>query len=141
MKKHIDIICFVIIMFILTGCPGAIDSIAWKELGNGYIYHEPAGMPSIGKESGDKGIPGLVFAYRYNRQFIIVLEKDVKLSEEKKDELITSGDFYDFVKKKGASRYWIIVHLNDSIYGPFTKEKYLQKREELGVPKELQLNN
>ena len=64
----------------MTGCPGAVDSIAWKDLGHGYIYHEPAGIPSIGKENGKKGIPGCVFGYTSNNEFILVLEKDIQLT-------------------------------------------------------------
>jgi hypothetical protein len=123
----------------MYGCPGAIDSIVWKDLGHGYIYHEPAGMQSIGKVNGEKGIPGWIFAYEYNNQFIIALEKDVKLSEEKRENLIQNGDFQEYLSQNGNSKYWIIVHANDSIYGPFNKEEYLQKRDELRVPKELKL--
>jgi len=123
----------------LVGCPGSIDHIAWQELSSGYIYHEPAGQPLIEKEYSGKGIPGLIFEYDFNNDFIIAFGKDVQLSEEKRNELITNGDLYDFVKKTGYPEYWIIVHANDSIYGPYLKEEYLQKREELNLPKALVL--
>jgi len=41
--------------------------------------------------------------------------------------------------KKESLQYFIIQKKSDLVYGPYTKEKYLQKREELEVPKELQL--
>lgn len=139
MKKSIIHIGLILLMVILTGCPGAIDSLTWKELSGGYIYHEQAGQPFIEKESSEKGIPGWIFSYDFNKEFIIALEKDIQLSEQKKNELITTGDFYDFVKKKGYSEYWIITHENDSIYGPFKRVEYMQTRKELGVPDELKL--
>jgi hypothetical protein len=141
MYKRIKYIGLISIIIILTGCPGAVDSIAWKDLGHGYIYHEPAGIPSIGKENGKKGIPGCVFGYTSNNEFILVLEKDIQLTAEKKEKLIASGSFFDFVSKSGSSKYWIITHVNDSIYGPFNKEEYIQKREELEIPKELVLKD
>jgi hypothetical protein len=141
MKKSITYIGLLFIMGLLTGCPGAIDSLVWKELGNGYIYHEPAGIPTIGKSHGDKGIPGWVFRYNFNADFILALEKDIELSEEEREKLIIKGDFYDFVFKNGYSKFWIISHENDSIYGPFDKQEYLQKRLELGVPVELELKS
>ncbi len=36
-------------------------------------------------------------------------------------------------------QYWIISKQTDDIYGPLSKEEFLIKREELGVPKELSL--
>jgi len=139
MKKGIIYIGILTTIVVLTGCPGAIDAIAWKNLGHGYIYHEPAGQPFIEKENSGKGIPGWIFAYDYNNEFIIALEKDIELSEKKREELIVSGDFYDYVLQNGYSKYWIIAHVNDSIYGPFSREEYLKKRKEIGVPQGLKL--
>jgi hypothetical protein len=141
MKKSIIYVGLISLIILLTGCPGAGDSIAWEELGHGYIYHEPAGIPSIGKKNGEKGIPGWVFEYAYNNEFIVVLEKDIQLSTEKIEKLIISGDFYDYVSKNGFSKYWIIAHVNDSIYGPFNMEQYLLKRKHLEVPKELKFDS
>jgi hypothetical protein len=139
MKKYLLYFISILSIIILTGCPGAIDFMAWKNLGHDYIYHEPAALPCIEKEHSDKGIPGIVFSYDYNDKFIIVLEKDILLPEKEKTKLISENKYYDLLLEKGVSRYWLIVHANDSIYGPFKKEEYLQKREELGIPKALQL--
>jgi hypothetical protein len=113
--------------------------LAWEDLGHGYIYHKPAGLPFIEKEHSEKGVPGWVFVYDYNNEFIVALEKDIKILEDERGKLILNGDFYDFVLHNGYSKYWIITHANDSIYGPFSKQEYLQKRKELGVPEELEL--
>ncbi len=139
MYKTIKYVGILSIIILIIGCPGSVDSIAWKDLGHGYIYHEPAGIPIIEKKSEEKGIPGWVFEYAYSNEFIVILEKDIQISAQKEEKLMTSGDFYDFVAKNGFSKYWIIAHFNDSIYGPFVKEEYLQKRKELKIPEELVL--
>lgn len=141
MNKIIIYIGLTSIIILLTGCSGTVDSIVWKDLGHGYIYHEPAGLPIIEKEYSEKGIPGWVFEYAYSNEFVVVLVKDIQLSAEKKEKLIMCGDFYDFVSKNGFSKYWIVDHANDSIYGPFKNEEYLQKRKELGVPEKLKLKD
>lgn len=139
MKKNIVYFGFLSLVIILTGCPGAIDSIAWKDLGHGYIYHDQVGLPTISNNINGKGINGVVFRYDFNNEFIVALEKDVKLSQEDKDKLIESGDVYDYLLHNGYSKYWIIAHSNDSIYGPFNKQEYLQKKIELRVPDNLKL--
>ena len=45
----------------------------------------------------------------------------------------------DALERSTFYQYWIINKVQDAIYGPFTKAEYLQKREELGVPEELQI--
>ncbi len=137
-KQHLFTL-MILLAVLLTGCPGLVDHLAWKELSGGYIYHEPAGLPVIEKQHSNKEIPGWIFAYEFNNEFIVALEKDLQLSEEEREKLIVSGDFYDFVLQNGDSKYWIISHDNDSIYGSFNYEEYVQKRQQLGVPKELEL--
>lgn len=140
MKKYLLYFVSIISIILLTGCPGAIDSMAWKELGHGYIYYESAGLPTISNNSSHKGINGVVFSYDYNDEFIIALEKDILLPEQEKTKLISDNKYYDLLLEKGVSKYWLIVQTNDSIYGPFKRDEYLRKREELGVPEELKLN-
>ena len=60
MKKSIIYLGLLSIIVVLTGCQGAIDSLAWEDLGHGYIYHKPAGLPFIEKEHSEKGVPGCV---------------------------------------------------------------------------------
>jgi hypothetical protein len=127
-----------LIMLLLTGCPGAIDSITSKDLGQGYIYHEQIGLPTISNVCG-KGINGVVFDYDYNNEFIVALEKACMLSDKEEEKLILNGDFYNYLLHNGYSKYWIIVHSNDSIYGPFSKQEYLQRKKELGLTEDLKL--
>ncbi len=139
MKKDLIKLGFLLIIVLLTSCPGAIDSLSRKDLGHGYVYHEVVNLPTISNEINHKGIPGVVMSYAYNKEFIVVLEKYKSISAKEKDELITNGKYYDLLSEKGDSKYWIIVHSIDSIYGPFNKEEYFNKRIELGVPLKLQL--
>ena len=139
MKRHLTYFIPILVLFFLTGCPGSIDSIVRKELGHGYIYHEIVNLPTISNVNSNKGIPGVVVSYDYNDNFIIALQKDCKLPEQVEYNLKLQGKYYDLLIEKGNSNYWIIVHLNDSIYGPYKLEEYLQKREELQIPKALKL--
>lgn len=141
MKHQLNNLFLILLLILLAGCPGSTDSMNSVKLSGDYIYHEPGGLPFIEKENSNKGIPGWIFSYDYNSHFIVALEKDINISNDKKDELILNGDFYDFVNKNGNSKYWIIVIHNDSIYGPYSKVEYLQMREKIGVPKTLQLKN
>lgn len=131
----------VMLVGLLTGCPGATDAIAWKELGNGYIYHEPAGRPYIEKKTGNKGIPALIYMYNNNTEFIIALEKDAPLSSETRDNMIDNGSYHEYMKRNGISRYWIVSLRNDSIYGPLNSQEYMLKRDELGVSRDLLLED
>lgn len=140
MKKSKGYLIYLILL-LLYGCPGATDSLAWKELGHGYIYYEHNGLTYIEKKNTEKGIPGYIFDFEYNDEFIIALEKDMQLSEEKRDELIMNGSIDEYLSRNGVSEYWIIIHANDSIYGPFNKDEYLQNRKVLGIPDNLRLKS
>ena len=74
-------------------------------------------------------------------------EKDIEKSKLIADSLVENNLFYISIFKNEIN-YWIISHKEinlksympmSNVYGPFKREAYLQKREELGVPKELQL--
>jgi len=138
--KHITkyLIPFILLL-ILAGCPGAIDSLVYKDIGHGYIYHEVVNLPTISNKLSDKSIPGVVVSYDYNDNFIIVLQKDCELPKEEEYNLIVKGKYYDLAIEEGNSKYWIIVHSYDSIYGPLKKEEFLQQRIELNIPEELVL--
>jgi uncharacterized protein DUF3997 len=42
-------------------------------------------------------------------------------------------------EKSTFQQYWVIDKSNDDVYGPLKKDEYLQKRDELKIPKELEL--
>jgi hypothetical protein len=60
---------------------------------------------------------------------------------DKREQMIMDGKYYDYLSQEGYSIFWIIVHSSDSIFGPFNKKEYLQRRKELGVPERLKIDN
>lgn len=77
--------------------------------------------------------------YNNNTEFIIALEKDAPLSSETRDNMIDNGSYHEYMKRNGISRYWIVSLRNDSIYGPLNSQEYMLKRDELGVSRDLLL--
>lgn len=109
---------------------GKIDSI-W--LGKGGIIIEP--FVDDDKVSFDK-------------TFILVTQKPLSEICECNLECFKKMDSYDkrsyprckeALEKSDFYQYWIINKIQNVVYGPLSKEKFFQKREELGVPRELQL--
>ncbi|MGC6471096.1 MAG: hypothetical protein ACON4E_07510 [Flavobacteriales bacterium] len=74
-------------------------------------------------------------------------EKDRVFCENLADSIINKSPYYRGVFLRDVN-YWIIAHRkpqeyfylpSSDVFGPFSREEYLQKRKELGVPKELRL--
>lgn len=73
--------------------------------------------------------------------------QDIKMSQQIADSIVKNEPYYQDIFSREIN-YWIISHKerneNDympmsKIYGPYSKEEYLQKREKLGVPETLNL--
>lgn len=73
--------------------------------------------------------------------------EDIQLSKAHADSLISFDSYYQKIFSQEIN-YWIISHrevemnslkVTSDIYGPFSKESYIKKRNELAVPKELKL--
>jgi hypothetical protein len=86
----------------------------------------------------------------YDSDFIILKQKPLKDICECNDsclknrypnmnDLPTYKMCKEALEKSVFYQYWIINKRKDAVYGPFQKQEYLQKREELGIPKELKL--
>ncbi|MGX5687424.1 hypothetical protein [Arcticibacter tournemirensis] len=52
------------------------------------------------------------------------------------DSVIKSDPYYKRIFSRKLN-YWIIRKKDNELFGPFSKEEYLTKRNELGIPKEL----
>lgn len=117
-----------------------------------------------------KEIYSTVLDYVYNSDFIIAIQQPnydsyksmvafylrdntLKYLENSTDNIIKSEpELIAFSKAisitnlfleidfRNRNNYWIISHRNNIVYGPLTKKEYLQKREELKVPKGLDLD-
>jgi hypothetical protein len=85
-------------------------------------------------------IPGHILFYGHNKDFIIANQKPV-------DSIINNRENLEYDKminkvfKTTFNQFWIITLNNDSIYGPLNKKDYLLKRNQLGIPKNLKLDN
>jgi hypothetical protein len=66
--------------------------------------------------------------------------EDIESSKIIADSLIKHNPYYQSIFSRKFN-YWIVCHKNDSLYGPLSKEEYLQKRKELVVPKNLKLDS
>ncbi len=129
----------IILLLPLTGCPGFKDSFVSEELGNGYVFYEEGGFPIICRDIPNrKCIPAVVKDYDYDKNYIIALQKEYKFKRYEIEEYSIEQQ-YKIIDKKGKLKYWIIDKVNDSIYGPYSKDEFILKRNVLGVPKELKL--
>ncbi len=136
-----------------------------EDLSGHYFYMDegPDNITIIGSRPGQKDIGSNIEAYVYDDNYILVRqrpslkyyrssivsslidslplknpEEDFKKSEIIADSIIKKDSYYQKIFSRPIN-YWIISHQLDSMFGPLSKEEYLQKRKELGVPKELQL--
>lgn len=104
----------------------------------------------------ERNIYSTVIDYSFDEQFVLAIQKpnkrghaigikfeledvySVDESESIADSLISCDSYYQEIFSRELN-YWIISHKDDSLFGPYSKEEYLLKRKELGVPEELRL--
>ncbi|NQX98020.1 MAG: DUF3997 domain-containing protein [Flavobacteriales bacterium] len=117
-----------------VGCGSGISGAFDENLSGGYVFYwNELSLSGIIRDSPSyKYIPNYVVEYEFDNDFIIASHKDCVGCTEWGD-----FDLYDEVELD----YYIISHKMDSVFGPLTKKKYNKTREELGVPKDLMLNN
>ena len=128
MKKwiiRILILFFVVIIILLWGNDE-------QNLGDDYYY-----LPDY--EAIDVGYPGGPIIYKSQQKY---LYSDIKLRDvvdaiSNSDFVIASQKKDSFNFEKDSLQYYIIVKKTDSIYGPYDRGEYLQKREKLNIPKKL----
>ena len=72
----------------------------------------------------DIKIQGEVISINYDKDFIVAVQQKKSSAELVKDKML----YYFIIEKK-----------LDNVIGPLSKQEYLKKREELGVPRELKL--
>lgn len=115
------------------------------DLGNGYRFdHDPVisnDKAIFGPFENTYAVPGHIVAYNFDSIFIVAEQKprEVILKDTYNDPEMTYRKQENLFKESSLLQFWIIIKSNNSILGPYTKEEYLQKREELGVPKKLKL--
>jgi hypothetical protein len=82
-----------------------------------------------------------ITGFNFDSIFIITEQKPVDfiLQETYNNPEMNLKKRKQLFEESSLRFYWIINKNEHQVYGPFKKEKYLQKRKELGVPQELTL--
>lgn len=134
------------LILLITGCK------RFPDLGNGYqLYYNGMNDISIIKclTEGDAPtfiISGHILDYAFDSTFIIVAErprdsvpgiKTMKLPEEQEAFERSTFRQYWIIDKTKESVFDEKTNIYSNVYGPFKKDAYLQKREELRIPHEL----
>jgi hypothetical protein len=150
MKKAVLNILLIMVLF-------SCNSRYPLDLGKGYkLVYDPNSYFGITDPQNNVVIDAHVIDYNVDSTFIIVKQKPVDLilkdtynnpewNLKKRDELFENSKFlqYWIINKKEKGEYSLDTLSKlarySNVYGPFQKQEYLQKREELGIPKELKL--
>jgi len=153
MKKFIGILTITILSMI-TSC----SEQKYPDLGDGYKFDTGDGNSlAIVNSENTIMISMEILAYAFDSTFIIASQRpwdvpDVpgikEMTYKQRNEAFEKSTFrqYWIINKKAKNEYKSYIGsgndkraIYSNVYGPFNKEEYLQKREELRVPKELQL--
>lgn len=153
MKKYL-LISVVMFFFLFTGC----DKIICKydnlpDLGNGYKFETlNCKTLEIVNSENTVMVMGLILNYTFDSTFIIVSQRpwdsipnirNMNYSEATEAFEKSTFQQYWIINKKEKSEYSLDTLTNlarySNVYGPFKKDEYLQKREELKVPEVLVL--
>jgi hypothetical protein len=134
-----------IISILILTCCAIIIFMFWgsdkQDLGGNYYY-----LPKY--EAIDVGYPGGAIIYKSPKKY---LYKDIKIYgnvisvNSNKNFIIAiqetdssnANEINSIIVKKRYLKYYIIAKETDSVYGPYGKEEYLQKRMELNIPQKL----
>ena len=90
------------------------------------------------KDIGTLRVKGHILFFANNSQFIITQQKS---NDSISGLQSLTAPLYDKkIYESRKTQFSILNVRTDSVYGPFNKEEYLKKRDELQVPKNLKLN-
>lgn len=149
---------------LLFGCNFSDSS---KELSGDYFYRNEGDHVKdiICHRPNSKNIYSEILSYDYNSEYIVAIQhpnyEEYKTqigfelrgnlkryptnsveeriqSEVKSDSILKHDPYYKSIFAHKIN-YWIIAHKKKEVYGPLTKEEYIQKRSELGVPEDLEV--
>ena len=137
MKYYISCL-LLIIMFFLSSCGKRYP----VDLGEGFTLEQDVSFSFIEEirypDGSSIAVSGHVVDYGVSNRYIIASEKPWDKFTENKCSYYLSDDIKAFKVYK-YRQYWIIDKYKRKTYGPFTKEQYLDKKKELGVPDTLKL--
>ena len=132
---------------ILGGCSGLISN--YPDLGSGYKFiHEGKHGLSIVNDQNSQVIKHTVLEYNFDSVFIIASQRPwdsipgiqlMNYSESNKAFENSSFKQFWIINKKEESIFNETTKTFSNVYGPYSKEEYEIKREDLGVPHDLKL--
>lgn len=150
MKKIIGII-IIAILTMITSC----SENKYPDLGDGYKLDSDGEYNlAIVNSQNIQMIGPHILNYAFDSTFIIVSHRPWDVPDVPGIRDMTYNQRNEAFEKSTFQQYWIInkkekgkysldtlsmLARYSNVYGPFDKQEYLQKREELGVPKELKL--
>ncbi len=147
MSKRYILISITLVQSALMGCSDMVSD--YPDLGSGYkFFHEGKHGISIVNAQGSQMVGSTVLEYDFDEVFIILSQRpwdsvpgirSMRYSES--NRAFENSEF---------RQYWIIDKIREStfdkakkgysnVYGPYSKMEYLERREELGVSKDLKL--
>lgn len=152
-KTMIRLIFYTTIILIAISCSDLISN--HPDLGKGYKFvHEGKYGLSIVNEKNTIVIQQHVLYYKYDSVFVLVAQRPFNSIAGR--DTLTYSEFNNAIKNSTFKQYWIIdktkncenigfdsinqIAKYSNVYGPYSKEQYLQNRKELAVPEELKLD-
>lgn len=147
------LILYTTIILIAIGCSDLISN--HPDLGSGYnFFHEGKFGLSVVNSENTIVVRRHVLEYAYDSVFILVSQRPYKSITGR--DTMTYSEFNKAFKNSSFKQFWIIdktkncenigfdsinqVAKYSNVFGPYSKEKYLHKREKLGVPETLKLD-
>lgn len=135
MKNKVILAIGVFTMLLIYSCSqgSAVD------LGNGYRFdYDPVISRDdaiFGPDENVYAVEGHVTGYNFDSTFIVAEQKPrhVILRDTYRKLNITLPEEDKIFEQSTFRQFWIINKKQDKRYGPFTKEKFLEKRGELGI--------
>lgn len=127
-----------IVIFLFNSCEKD-----WGKLGNGYYleYNAIDDLSLLGKNRNYL-VYGPIIKYQYNFKYITIMEKP----REKIYVMYNLDSMYDQENKRryrfdkiNYFNYWIIDKQLDSVFGPYQKNEFLVKFNELKLPDSLKV--
>jgi hypothetical protein len=150
MKRKI-FISTIVLLGTLTSC----SEHKYPDLGDGYKFETGDGNSLEIVNFENTVVVGTeILDYAFDSTFIAVSQRPwdvpdvpgiIEMTYDKRNEAFENSKFLQYwiinKKEKGESSLDTLTKLAkySNVYGPFQKQEYLQKREELGIPKELKL--
>jgi len=146
------LIIYATIILMAISCSDLVSN--YPDLGNGYKFvHEGKYGLSIVNEKNTIVIHQHVIEYKYDSVFVLVTQRPFNSISGR--DTMTYSEFNKAFKNSTYKQYWIIDKTKNcenigfdsikqivkysNVFGPYSKNEFMLKRNVLGVPNELEL--